>query len=110
MSTFGSFQNILRGCSVLLAPGTEGLWRALAQGQNHIPSGPAELSQLLEQYTQNLAQNMKLTYLNPVALVAPNIGELRDTHTDMIQLTTTKTLSTTSITCKSSQMIGYEMG
>uniref|UniRef100_A0A3Q2XYG8 Cadherin EGF LAG seven-pass G-type receptor 3 n=1 Tax=Hippocampus comes TaxID=109280 RepID=A0A3Q2XYG8_HIPCM len=66
-------ENILRGCSVLLAPGTEGLWRALAQGQNHIPSGPAELSQLLEQYTQNLAQNMKLTYLNPVALVAPNI-------------------------------------
>ncbi|XP_051913284.1 cadherin EGF LAG seven-pass G-type receptor 3 isoform X2 [Hippocampus zosterae] len=66
-------ENILRGCSVLLAPGTEGLWRALAQGQNHILSGPAELSQLLEQYTQNLAQNMKLTYLNPVALVAPNI-------------------------------------
>ncbi|KAM9828437.1 cadherin EGF LAG seven-pass G-type receptor 3 isoform 2-T2 [Syngnathus typhle] len=66
-------ENILRGCSVLLAPGTEGLWRALAQGQNHVASGPAELSELLEQYTQNLAQNMKLTYLNPVALVAPNI-------------------------------------
>nr|XP_061802762.1 cadherin EGF LAG seven-pass G-type receptor 3-like [Nerophis lumbriciformis] len=66
-------ENILRGCSVLLGPGTEGLWRALAQGQNHVPSGPAELSELLGQYTQNLAQNMKLTYLNPVALVAPNI-------------------------------------
>ncbi|XP_061664962.1 cadherin EGF LAG seven-pass G-type receptor 3 [Syngnathoides biaculeatus] len=66
-------ENILRGCSVLLGPGTEGLWRALTQGQNHILSGPAELSELLEQYTQNLAQNMKLTYLNPVALVAPNI-------------------------------------
>ncbi|XP_077574235.1 cadherin EGF LAG seven-pass G-type receptor 3 isoform X3 [Stigmatopora nigra] len=66
-------ENILRGCSVLLGPGTEGLWRALAQGQNHVPTGPAELSELLGQYTQNLAQNMKLTYLNPVALVAPNI-------------------------------------
>ncbi|XP_038579695.1 LOW QUALITY PROTEIN: cadherin EGF LAG seven-pass G-type receptor 3 [Micropterus salmoides] len=67
-------ENILRGCSVLLGPGTSGLWRALTQSQNHIPGGgPAELAELLEQYTQNLAQNMKLTYLNPVALVAPNI-------------------------------------
>ncbi|KAM9342473.1 cadherin EGF LAG seven-pass G-type receptor 3 [Pholidichthys leucotaenia] len=67
-------ENILRGCSILLGPGTAGLWRALAQSQNHIlGGGPAELTELLEQYTQNLAQNMKLTYLNPVALVAPNI-------------------------------------
>ncbi|KAI9531051.1 hypothetical protein NQZ68_000545 [Dissostichus eleginoides] len=67
-------ENLVRGCSVLLGPGTSGLWRALAQSQNHIPGGgPAELTELLEQYTQNLAQNMKLTYLNPVALVAPNI-------------------------------------
>ncbi|XP_060931243.1 cadherin EGF LAG seven-pass G-type receptor 3 [Limanda limanda] len=67
-------ENILRGCSVLLGPATSGLWRALAQSQNHIPGGgPAELTGLLEQYTQILAQNMKLTYLNPVALVAPNI-------------------------------------
>ncbi|KAM7412298.1 hypothetical protein PAMA_021990 [Pampus argenteus] len=67
-------ENILRGCSVLLGPSTTGLWRALAQSQNHIPGGgPAGLTELLEQYTQNLAQNMKLTYLNPVALVAPNI-------------------------------------
>ncbi|KAG7519448.1 cadherin EGF LAG seven-pass G-type receptor 3 isoform X2 [Solea senegalensis] len=67
-------ENILRGCSVLLGPATSGLWRALAQSQNHIPGGgPAELTELLEQYTQTLAQNMKLTYLNPVALVAPNI-------------------------------------
>ncbi|XP_028438418.1 cadherin EGF LAG seven-pass G-type receptor 3 [Perca flavescens] len=67
-------ENIVRGCSVLLGPGTSGLWRALAQSQNHIPGGgPAELTELLEQYAQNLAQNMKLTYLNPVALVAPNI-------------------------------------
>uniref|UniRef100_A0A3P8VAA9 Cadherin EGF LAG seven-pass G-type receptor 3 n=1 Tax=Cynoglossus semilaevis TaxID=244447 RepID=A0A3P8VAA9_CYNSE len=67
-------ENVLRGCSVLLGPSTTGLWRALAQSQNHIPGGgPAELTELLEQYTQTLAQNMKLTYLNPVALVAPNI-------------------------------------
>ncbi|XP_040904012.1 cadherin EGF LAG seven-pass G-type receptor 3 [Toxotes jaculatrix] len=67
-------ENILRGCSVLLSPGTSGLWRALTQSQNHVPGGgPAELAELLEQYTQTLAQNMKLTYLNPVALVSPNI-------------------------------------
>ncbi|XP_070825691.1 cadherin EGF LAG seven-pass G-type receptor 3 isoform X1 [Chaetodon trifascialis] len=67
-------ENILRGCSVLLGPGTSGLWRALTQSQNHIlGGGPAELTELLEQYAQKLAQNMKLTYLNPVALVAPNL-------------------------------------
>uniref|UniRef100_A0A665T0T1 Cadherin, EGF LAG seven-pass G-type receptor 3 n=1 Tax=Echeneis naucrates TaxID=173247 RepID=A0A665T0T1_ECHNA len=67
-------ENILRGCSVLLGPSTSGLWRALAHSQNHIPGGgPAELTDLLQQYAQTLAQNMKLTYLNPVALVAPNI-------------------------------------
>ncbi|XP_059190067.1 cadherin EGF LAG seven-pass G-type receptor 3 [Centropristis striata] len=67
-------ENIVRGCSVLLGPSTSWLWRALAQSQNHIPGGgPAELTELLGQYAQNLAQNMKLTYLNPVALVAPNI-------------------------------------
>lgn len=63
---------------MLLGPSTTVLWRALAQSQNHIPGGgPAELTDLLEQYAQTLAQNMKLTYLNPVALVAPNLGELR---------------------------------
>uniref|UniRef100_A0A3Q4N9N8 Cadherin, EGF LAG seven-pass G-type receptor 3 n=1 Tax=Neolamprologus brichardi TaxID=32507 RepID=A0A3Q4N9N8_NEOBR len=67
-------ENVLRGCSVLLGPSTSGLWRALAQSQNHIPGGgPGALTELLEQYAKNLAQNMKLTYLNPVALVAPNI-------------------------------------
>ncbi|XP_056155459.1 LOW QUALITY PROTEIN: cadherin EGF LAG seven-pass G-type receptor 3 [Lampris incognitus] len=67
-------ENILRGCSALLGPSTADLWRALAQSQNHIQGGgPAGLADLLEQYAQTLAQNMKLTYLNPVALVAPNI-------------------------------------
>ena len=63
---------------MLLGPNTSGLWRALSQNQNHVlGGGPAELTELLEQYAQNLAQNMKLTYLNPVALVSPNIGEFR---------------------------------
>lgn len=73
---------------MLLGPSTSGLWRALAQSQNHIlGGGPAELTDLLEQYTKNLAQNMKLTYLNPVALVSPNIGELKNnsTHADTPQ-------------------------
>jgi hypothetical protein len=71
-----AFQNILRGCSGVLGADTAGLWRALAQNQNHpLAGGPGGLAELLEQYAQTLAQNMKLTYLNPVALVAPNIGE-----------------------------------
>lgn len=86
------FQNILRGCSVLLGPGTSGLWRALIQSQNHIPGGgPGGLTELLEQYAQNLAQNMKLTYLNPVALVAPNLGESKaNTHSDALSYTRDK--------------------
>ena len=60
----------------MLGADTAGLWRALAQNQNHpLAGGPGGLAELLEQYAQTLAQNMKLTYLNPVALVAPNIGE-----------------------------------
>lgn len=79
--SFCCFQNVLRGCSALLGPGTSGLWRALTQSQSHIPAGgPAELTELLELYAQNLARNMKLTYLNPVALVAPNIGEFKITR------------------------------
>lgn len=77
---------------MLLGPGTSGLWRALAQSQNHIPGGgPAELTELLEQYAQTLAQNMKLTYLNPVALVSPNIGEFRHSSDAIKQLITSQT-------------------
>lgn len=64
-------QNVLRGCSVLLGPGSAALWR----GQSSSQSGAAGLADLLEQYARILAQNMKQTYLNPVALVAPNIGQ-----------------------------------
>ncbi|KAJ0064549.1 hypothetical protein NL108_009741, partial [Boleophthalmus pectinirostris] len=67
-------KNILRGCSVLLGPSAAGLWRSLAQNQAHAAgSGPAQLTDLMGQYAQTLAQHMKLTYLKPVALVAPNI-------------------------------------
>lgn len=55
----------------MLGPGSASLWRAQIQAQG----GAGGLADLLEQYAQTLAQNMKLTYLNPVALVAPNIGE-----------------------------------
>ncbi|XP_072537654.1 cadherin EGF LAG seven-pass G-type receptor 3 isoform X2 [Salminus brasiliensis] len=62
-------ENMLRACSVLLGSSSAGLWRAQNAGQ----SGAAGLADLLEQYSRTLAQNMKQTYLNPVALVAPNI-------------------------------------
>ncbi|KAF4072460.1 hypothetical protein AMELA_G00263260 [Ameiurus melas] len=62
-------ENMLRACSVLLSPGTAGLWRSQSSAQ----SGAAGLADLLEQYSRTLAQNTKHTYLNPVALVAPNI-------------------------------------
>ncbi|XP_065103163.1 cadherin EGF LAG seven-pass G-type receptor 3 isoform X1 [Paramisgurnus dabryanus] len=62
-------ENVLRGCSVLLGPGSATLWRGQSSGQ----MGAARLADLLEQYSRTLAQNMKQTYLNPVALVAPNI-------------------------------------
>uniref|UniRef100_A0A673HI73 Cadherin EGF LAG seven-pass G-type receptor 3-like n=1 Tax=Sinocyclocheilus rhinocerous TaxID=307959 RepID=A0A673HI73_9TELE len=58
-------------CSVLLSPGSAALWRGQSSGQ----TGVAGLADLFEQYTRILAQNMKQTYLNPVALVAPNIGQ-----------------------------------
>uniref|UniRef100_A0A8C1T8Y9 Cadherin, EGF LAG seven-pass G-type receptor 3 n=1 Tax=Cyprinus carpio TaxID=7962 RepID=A0A8C1T8Y9_CYPCA len=64
-------ENVLRGCSVLLSPGSAALWRGQSSGQ----TGAAGLADLLEQYARILAQNMKQTYLNPVALVAPNIGQ-----------------------------------
>uniref|UniRef100_A0A673HHF7 Cadherin EGF LAG seven-pass G-type receptor 3-like n=1 Tax=Sinocyclocheilus rhinocerous TaxID=307959 RepID=A0A673HHF7_9TELE len=64
-------ENVLRACSVLLSPGSAALWRGQSSGQ----TGVAGLADLFEQYTRILAQNMKQTYLNPVALVAPNIGQ-----------------------------------
>ncbi|XP_051964502.1 cadherin EGF LAG seven-pass G-type receptor 3-like [Xyrauchen texanus] len=62
-------ENVLRGCSGLLGPSSAMLWRGQISGQ----SGARGLADLLGQYARTLAQNMKQTYLNPVALVAPNI-------------------------------------
>ncbi|KAK1801130.1 hypothetical protein P4O66_022831 [Electrophorus voltai] len=62
-------ENVLRACSVLLGPAIADLWRAHNTGQG----GAAGLADLLQQYSHTLAQNMKQTYLNPVALVASNI-------------------------------------
>ncbi|XP_035377944.1 cadherin EGF LAG seven-pass G-type receptor 3 isoform X2 [Electrophorus electricus] len=62
-------ENVLRACSVLLGPAIADLWRAHNTGQG----GAAGLADLLQQYSRTLAQNMKQTYLNPVALVASNI-------------------------------------
>ncbi|XP_036388557.1 LOW QUALITY PROTEIN: cadherin EGF LAG seven-pass G-type receptor 3 [Megalops cyprinoides] len=63
-------ENVLRGCSAVLGPASVGLWRGQSGAGER---GAASLAELLEQYAHTLAQNMKLTYLNPVALVAPNI-------------------------------------
>uniref|UniRef100_A0A674MGA6 Cadherin EGF LAG seven-pass G-type receptor 3 n=1 Tax=Takifugu rubripes TaxID=31033 RepID=A0A674MGA6_TAKRU len=73
--------------------------------QNHIPgAGPAELTGLLRQYSQNLAKNMKLTYLNPVALVAPNLGERRvNKHTFIPLKSTTRGERQLSITAHQNQ-------
>ncbi|XP_076133414.1 cadherin EGF LAG seven-pass G-type receptor 3 [Alosa pseudoharengus] len=62
-------ENMLRGCSALIGPSSAGLWR----GQGLQAQGASVLAELLDQYVRTLAMNMKQTYLNPVALVAPNI-------------------------------------
>ncbi|XP_063065516.1 cadherin EGF LAG seven-pass G-type receptor 3 [Engraulis encrasicolus] len=62
-------ENILRGCSALIGPESASLWR----GQGLQAQGASVLAELLDQYTRTVAKNMKQTYLNPVALVAPNI-------------------------------------
>lgn len=41
----------------------------------HTERGSAGLMELFREYTGTLARNMKLTYLNPVGLVTPNIGK-----------------------------------
>ncbi|XP_028822608.1 cadherin EGF LAG seven-pass G-type receptor 3 isoform X2 [Denticeps clupeoides] len=62
-------ENVLRGCSALIGPVSASLWR----GQGLQAQGAAGLAELLDTYSRTLATNMKQTYLNPVALVAPNI-------------------------------------
>lgn len=46
-------------------------WDTLLQNDR----GSAGLMEQLREYTGILASNMKLTYLNPVGVVTPNIGK-----------------------------------
>ncbi|CAI9534923.1 unnamed protein product, partial [Staurois parvus] len=62
-------ENLLRaGSSVLMLSNREH-WETLL----HTERGSAGLMELFREYTGTLARNMKLTYLNPVGLVTPNI-------------------------------------
>uniref|UniRef100_A0A6I8N1R2 Cadherin EGF LAG seven-pass G-type receptor 3 n=1 Tax=Ornithorhynchus anatinus TaxID=9258 RepID=A0A6I8N1R2_ORNAN len=62
-------ENLLRAGSAVLAPENREHWEALLQNER----GSVGLMEQLREYTATLASNMKLTYLNPVGVVTPNI-------------------------------------
>nr|XP_033782493.1 cadherin EGF LAG seven-pass G-type receptor 3 [Geotrypetes seraphini] len=62
-------ENLLRAGSSVLTLENKEHWEMLLQSEN----GSAGLMEQLREYTSTLAKNMKLTYLNPVGLVTPNI-------------------------------------
>ncbi|XP_053233909.1 cadherin EGF LAG seven-pass G-type receptor 3 isoform X2 [Podarcis raffonei] len=62
-------ENLLRAGSSVLALDNQEHWEALLQN-DHSSAG---LMEQLREYTGTLASNMKLTYLNPVGVVTPNI-------------------------------------
>ncbi|XP_029453376.1 LOW QUALITY PROTEIN: cadherin EGF LAG seven-pass G-type receptor 3 [Rhinatrema bivittatum] len=62
-------ENLLRAGSSVLALENKEHWEMLPQSEN----GSAGLMEQLREYTSTLAKNMKLTYLNPIGLVTPNI-------------------------------------
>ncbi|XP_069499437.1 cadherin EGF LAG seven-pass G-type receptor 3 isoform X2 [Ambystoma mexicanum] len=62
-------ENLLKAGSSLLALENKEHWNSLLQNER----GSAGLMEQLREYTGTLARNMKLTYLNPVGLVTPNI-------------------------------------
>ncbi|XP_075430641.1 cadherin EGF LAG seven-pass G-type receptor 3 isoform X2 [Ascaphus truei] len=62
-------ENLLRSGSSVLTLGNREHWETLSQNER----GSAGLMEQLREYTSALARNMKLTYLNPVGLVTPNI-------------------------------------
>uniref|UniRef100_A0A7N4PQZ0 Cadherin EGF LAG seven-pass G-type receptor 3 n=2 Tax=Sarcophilus harrisii TaxID=9305 RepID=A0A7N4PQZ0_SARHA len=69
-------ENLLWAGSAVLAPETRQLWDSpwpQVLGGTPARGASAGLVEQLEEYTATLAQNMELTYLNPVGLVAPNI-------------------------------------
>lgn len=55
----------------MLAPENREHWAMLPHGEH----GSASLMEQLRDYSGTLASNMKLTYLNPVGVVTPNISE-----------------------------------
>ncbi|XP_040264648.1 cadherin EGF LAG seven-pass G-type receptor 3 [Bufo bufo] len=62
-------ENLLRTGSSILTLSNKEHWETLLQNDR----GSAGLMDLFQQYASTLARNMKLTYLNPVGLVTPNI-------------------------------------
>ncbi|KYO29743.1 prestin isoform B [Alligator mississippiensis] len=62
-------ENLLQAGSSVLAPENREHWDMLLQSEH----GSAGLMEQLREYTGTLASNMKLTYLNPVGVVTPNI-------------------------------------
>uniref|UniRef100_A0A803W489 Cadherin EGF LAG seven-pass G-type receptor 3 n=1 Tax=Ficedula albicollis TaxID=59894 RepID=A0A803W489_FICAL len=62
-------ENLLRAGSSVLAPENREHWAMLPHGEH----GSASLMEQLRDYSATLASNMKLTYLNPVGVVTPNI-------------------------------------
>uniref|UniRef100_A0A803SPJ0 Cadherin EGF LAG seven-pass G-type receptor 3 n=1 Tax=Anolis carolinensis TaxID=28377 RepID=A0A803SPJ0_ANOCA len=64
-------ENLLRAGSSVLALENHEHWDTLLQNTH----GSAGLMEQLREYTSTLASNMKLTYLNPVGVVTPNIED-----------------------------------
>uniref|UniRef100_A0A8C3TG58 Cadherin EGF LAG seven-pass G-type receptor 3 n=1 Tax=Chelydra serpentina TaxID=8475 RepID=A0A8C3TG58_CHESE len=64
-------ENLLRAGSSVLALENQEHWDMLLQSEH----GSTGLMEQLREYTSTLASNMKLTYLNPVGVVTPNISE-----------------------------------
>ncbi|XP_071982915.1 cadherin EGF LAG seven-pass G-type receptor 3 isoform X3 [Engystomops pustulosus] len=62
-------ENLLWTGSSILTLSNKEHWETLLQSDR----GSAGLMDLYQEYTSTLARNMKLTYLNPVGLVTPNI-------------------------------------
>uniref|UniRef100_A0A8B9QH47 Cadherin EGF LAG seven-pass G-type receptor 3 n=1 Tax=Apteryx owenii TaxID=8824 RepID=A0A8B9QH47_APTOW len=62
-------ENLLRAGSSVLAPENREHWAMLPYSEH----GSASLMEQLRDYSGTLASNMKLTYLNPVGVVTPNI-------------------------------------
>uniref|UniRef100_H3BE22 Cadherin EGF LAG seven-pass G-type receptor 3 n=1 Tax=Latimeria chalumnae TaxID=7897 RepID=H3BE22_LATCH len=62
-------ENLLRAGSAALALENKEFWETLQQTER----GSATVMEQLVQYSRTLAQNMKLTYLNPIGVVTPNV-------------------------------------